>query len=150
MIFIVTNQTVVARGLITYQQMILINQFIIKKIKEINERVYFDDVYICPHHPNATIKKYRINCNCRKPNNGMLLKAIDKYDIDTRTSYMVGDRISDIYAGNSAKLRTVLIEESYSWNMINHNISHFSEDWLRPDFIMKSLWDFAIVIKNGI
>jgi len=77
---VVTNQPVVARNLCTFQDVWQINRKL-KKILAYNG-AYVDDIFICPHHPDAGYpeenKKYKIKCNCRKPDTGMIDLAVEK------------------------------------------------------------------------
>ncbi len=69
--------------------------------------MYLDAFYYCPHHPDAKIKAYRIECDCRKPKPGMLLKASQDLNIDLTQSFMIGDRLSDIMAGQKAGCKAI-------------------------------------------
>lgn len=79
------------------------------------EGAYLDGIYICPHHPHkgyeGEIPELKIDCDCRKPKPGMLLRAAKDFNIDLQKSYMVGDSESDILAGKAAGCKTVLIGE---------------------------------------
>ena len=68
---------------------------------------HIDAIYYCPHHPDAAIECYKLDCTCRKPKPGMILDGIQKYSLDIQNSFIVGDKWSDIEAGKSAGLRTV-------------------------------------------
>jgi D-glycero-D-manno-heptose 1,7-bisphosphate phosphatase len=108
-IFVVTNQTVIARGLISEEGVRIIN----KRINELLEKKGApspEEYYLCPHHPSATLEKYRMICNCRKPEPGLLKKAAVEHDLDLVGSFMVGDRITDIIAGHNAGCKTVLLK----------------------------------------
>jgi D,D-heptose 1,7-bisphosphate phosphatase len=99
-VVIITNQPQVAKGLLTEEQVISINNEIKNLLKE--EGAIVDAIYYCPHHPKGIVEKYSISCDCRKPNPGLLLKAAREHNINLKKSYMVGDRTSDIKAGNLA------------------------------------------------
>jgi len=71
--------------------------------------VTLDGFYYCPHHPRGTVIPYATPCTCRKPMPGMLLKAAEELDITLSASWMVGDILDDIEAGNKAGCRTILI-----------------------------------------
>ncbi len=107
--FVVTNQTVVARGLASEEQVELVNNYITNKIHR-KTGLQFTKVYYCPHHPQATLKKYQQNCECRKPKPGLLLQAASEFDINLAASWMIGDRISDIIAGAKAGCRTIHLQ----------------------------------------
>ena len=107
LVIIITNQPVVARGLVTKKEVDEIHAVLVDRLKIKGARI--DAVYFCPHHPEANLKRYRLMCACRKPEPGMLLKAISKFNIDPKKSYMIGDSMIDIVAGKKSKLRTILV-----------------------------------------
>lgn len=83
-------------------------------LENIQERLHgsgaaLDDFLYCPHHPGGKVPRYTAVCDCRKPKPGMLLRAAGKYDIDLSRSWMIGDILNDVEAGNQAGCRTVLI-----------------------------------------
>jgi D-glycero-D-manno-heptose 1,7-bisphosphate phosphatase len=108
LLVLVTNQAVVARGLITEAQLTLIHEAMQKMLAAVGAPC-LDAIYACPHHPNATDLAYRQTCECRKPNPGLLFAAAGVYQIDMAQSFMIGDRVSDIIAGQSAGCQTVLV-----------------------------------------
>jgi len=108
LIVVVTNQAVVARGWATECEVEAIHTELTRMLNDFGATV--DRFYYCPHHPNATLPRYRANCNCRKPRPGMILQAADEMCIDLNNSYMVGDRITDIIAGAQAGCHTILVE----------------------------------------
>lgn len=69
-----------------------------------------DAFYFCPNHPNATLLKYRIECNCRKPRPGLFLRSAQEYNLDLRSSFAIGDLITDIIVGARAGCRTILMQ----------------------------------------
>lgn len=113
MAIVVTNQPVIARNLCSIEEL----EFIHAKLETMigAERAYLNAIYYCPHHPDAGYpeerKEYKIKCNCRKPAPGMLLKAAEDWNIDLANSYMIGDRQSDVKAGEAAGCKeSILIE----------------------------------------
>ena len=108
-VVVVSNQTVVARGLASEQDVELIHAWI-QQLLCMSGGGEIDRFYFCPHHPNATLPQYRVACDCRKPRPGMLLRAAQELDLDLEASYMVGDRISDIIAGQRAGCRTIMVQ----------------------------------------
>ena len=110
----VTNTPQIAKGFITEQEAISINQEIVNRLKE--KGAIIDAIYFCPHHPKGTIEKYTVSCSCRKPLPGMLLQASREMNIDLRNSYMIGDRISDIKAGDLAGCKTIGVRTGYGCN----------------------------------
>ena len=101
---VVTNQPVIARGEVTWDELSLIH----KKMETLlgEKGVYVDDIFICPHHPDkgfeGEVAAYKVNCDCRKPKPGLLLHAAAKYNIDLSESFMVGDSDSDRKAAETA------------------------------------------------
>ena len=108
-VVVVSNQPVVARGLASEQDVERIHAWIQELLRK-SSGGQIDQFYFCPHHPNATLPQYRLACDCRKPRPGMLLRAAEEMDLDLGASYVVGDRISDIVAGQRAGCQTILVE----------------------------------------
>lgn len=111
---LVTNQPVVARGEVSIDEL----EEIHNKLETLlgKEGAYLDGIYYCPHHPHRGYKgecaEFKINCECRKPKPGMLLKAAKDFNIDLSASWMVGDSQNDVLAGINAGCNTVLIGSS--------------------------------------
>ncbi len=74
------------------------------------ERLNLDGFYYCPHHPLGSVVRLAVDCFCRRPQPGLLLKAANDHEIDLRSSWMIGARLHDIEAGNRAGCRTLLID----------------------------------------
>ena len=108
-LIVVSNQPVVARGMVDEQGVRAVHEHMASLLKN-SGAPSFDGIYFCPHHPNATLLLYRVNCDCRKPKSGMFLQAAKELGIDLRASFTVGDRITDIIAGAKAGCRTVLVQ----------------------------------------
>lgn len=106
---VVTNQTIVARGLASEAEVGALNAFIAGAIVQAGGPA-LDHFYVCPHHPQATRAEYRRACGCRKPRPGLLLDAAAALDLDLARSYLIGDRVSDILAGRAAGCRTVQVQ----------------------------------------
>ena len=108
---VVTNQPVIARGEVTYEQL----QEIHNKMETLlgKEGAYLDGIYYCPHHPHkgydGEVPDLKIDCECRKPKPGMLLKAAEDFNVDLAQSWMIGDGENDIIAGSRAGCKTALI-----------------------------------------
>lgn len=108
---VVTNQPVIARGEVTWDELDEIHA----KMETLlgKEGAYIDGLYVCPHHPDkgfeGEIPELKVDCDCRKPKPGMLLKAAEEYNIDLSQSWMVGDSERDIQAGKNAGCRTALL-----------------------------------------
>ena len=109
LLVVVTNQAVVARGLLTEESLQILHGAL-RELLVARGAPPLDAIYSCPHHPNADHSAYRMSCVCRKPRPGMLLQAAAEHRINLSLSYMVGDRRSDVLAGQRAGCRTVLVE----------------------------------------
>jgi histidinol-phosphate phosphatase family protein len=101
-ILIITNQSVVGRGIITEK---ILNKIHEKMLKELNEcGCRIEKIYYCPHVPWD-------NCECRKPKPGLLLKAAKDFDIDLKKCYFIGDSETDAEAGKRVGCKTYLVSE---------------------------------------
>lgn len=105
---VVTNQSAVARGIVTEKVLADIHERLRQLLAQKN--AYIDDIYYCPYHPEGVVPKYRKESNYRKPNPGMLLEAADDMNIDLSQSWCIGNSDSDIEAGQRAGCRTVLVD----------------------------------------
>jgi D-glycero-D-manno-heptose 1,7-bisphosphate phosphatase len=108
LVIVVTNQPVVARGTMTEDEVRETHARLGATLAEGGGAI--DAFYFCPHHPSATLEAYRVACGCRKPRPGMLLTAAREWAIDLAASVMIGDRLSDVAAGQRAGCRTILVE----------------------------------------
>lgn len=120
---VVTNQPVIARGEVTVKELDEIH----KKMETLlgAEGAYLDAIYYCPHHPHkgyeGEISELKIDCECRKPKPGMLLRAAIDFNIDLAQSWMIGDGENDIKAGIAAGCRTAIIGEGECGQKITIN-----------------------------
>jgi D,D-heptose 1,7-bisphosphate phosphatase len=119
---VVTNQPVIARNLCTLDDLAFIHAKMETLLGE--KHAYLNAIYFCPHHPDAGYpeerKEYKIKCDCRKPAAGMLLKAIKDWNIDIANSIMIGDRESDVLAGQNAGVKTsIMIEQNKSYALLD-------------------------------
>lgn len=96
-IIIVTNQSGIARGYYNEDDFAQLNHWFIEQFAQ--RQIQITATYYCPHHPDITGA-----CTCRKPQAGMLLSAIDKYQIDPIHSMMIGDKASDMLAAKTAQI----------------------------------------------
>ena len=110
-IFVVTNQPGAAKGKTDLATLYDINTHMIDALAQ--EGVDIDDLFMCPHYPRelpTAKEKFLIRkCNCRKPEPGLIYRAMRKYNIDLSASYMIGDSCTDVVAGSSVGLSTVFI-----------------------------------------
>lgn len=138
-VIIITNQPVVARGMIGPKEVDRIHAVLIDRLAKRGAKI--DAVYFCPHHPKANMKKYRMVCKCRKPSPGMMLQAAKEHGIDLKKSFLIGDSTQDVLAGNRAKVTTVLVTTGHGGK----------DPWQHegtPDFIAKNLKQAATFIQK--
>ena len=118
---VVSNQPVIARGECTFAEMKKINNRLQMLLGL--EGAYLDDIIFCPHHPDSgfegEIKSLKINCECRKPKPGMLFKMAEKYNIDLKNSFMIGDDIRDVEAGIAAGCQSIYLGQNELPNCCN-------------------------------
>lgn len=113
---VVTNQPVVARGEVTFEQLDQIHN----KMETLlgKDGAYLDGIYFCPHHPHkgfeGEIPELKVECECRKPKPGMLLQSAKDFNIDLSKSWMIGDSDNDILAGENAGCFTARVTEKDS------------------------------------
>jgi D,D-heptose 1,7-bisphosphate phosphatase len=106
--FVVSNQAGIALGRFSEDAMGVVSERLADLL--FRENLSLDGFYYCPHDPRGTIAPYSIACHCRKPLPGLLLKAAAEHGIDLRASWMIGDILHDVEAGNRAGCRTVLLD----------------------------------------
>jgi D-glycero-D-manno-heptose 1,7-bisphosphate phosphatase len=108
---IITNQPVIARGEATLEELELIHNKMETELGK--DGAFVDDIFYCPHHPDAGFPgeraEYKIECDCRKPKPGLILRAAEKYNINLSRSYMAGDDDRDIGAAVAAGCVPVLL-----------------------------------------
>jgi len=132
---IVSNQSGIARGLVTPDNLTAMNAKLIAAIAMAGGVVA--GIYHCPHLPDE-------GCDCRKPSPGMLLSAATDHNIDLATSFMIGDKPADIEAGARAGCRTVL---ALSGQSMNYDPAKFTS---QPDYICSDLAEAVdIILAQG-
>jgi D-glycero-D-manno-heptose 1,7-bisphosphate phosphatase len=108
---VVTNQSGIARGLFTAEELVAVGLDLLAELTGMGARV--GGFYACPHHP-AGLNRFAIECTCRKPEPGLILLAGAELGADLRSSWVVGDSWTDAVAGRRAGCRTILIDPSGS------------------------------------
>jgi D-glycero-D-manno-heptose 1,7-bisphosphate phosphatase len=111
-LFIITNQAGIGRGFYSENDFDKLMAWVSEEFAKQN--IVIEKSYYCPHHPIAGIGHYKTNCNCRKPEAGMLLAAAKEFDLDLSESLLIGDKTCDIEAGKRAGLKkSYLIKSRY-------------------------------------
>ncbi len=113
---VITNQPVIARGEVTVQELELIHEKLETELGR--EGAYIDGLYYCPHHPDkgfeGEVVELKIDCDCRKPKPGLVIRAAADFNIDLSCSWFIGDGKRDIECGKNAGVKTVLLTSGES------------------------------------
>lgn len=130
---VVTNQPVIARGEVSFSEL----EEIHKKMETLlgNDGAYIDGLYYCPHHPHkgyeGEVAELKIECECRKPKSGMLVKAAKDFNIELKESWIIGDSENDIFAGKNVGCKTVLIgKQNYEQDYSVSSLKEFADKLL--------------------
>lgn len=144
MAVVVTNQPGIAKGTLSSAALEAVNGELLSLLRA--EGAAWDALYFCPHHPSypGTSKEAHASaCTCRKPSPGMLLTAAQEHGIDLSRSWMVGDGLNDVQAGNRAGSRTCLVTSL----KIEQVERFFGLEDALPDFIAANLLAAAELIS---
>jgi D-glycero-D-manno-heptose 1,7-bisphosphate phosphatase len=141
-VIIVSNQPGVAKGYLSRETFDKIR-------KRMNDELVkggasLDGEYYCFHHPEAKVRRLKVNCECRKPRPGLLLQAAKDLDVDLSQSWMIGDGLTDVKAGKSAGCQTILL------GRIKCELCHLMEEMdAHPDAIVANLLEAVGVIAQA-
>ncbi|MBW8682763.1 D-glycero-alpha-D-manno-heptose-1,7-bisphosphate 7-phosphatase [Chitinophaga rhizophila] len=139
LIVVISNQAGVAHGYFSEDAL----QPVIGTVRRLlaDGGIRLDGFYYCPHHPAGKVEPFAASCTCRKPAPGMIIRAAIDLDISLGESWMIGDILHDVEAGNRAGCQSILINNGNEteW-VINPNS--------RPEYIVKDLLEAATMIAN--
>ena len=110
-VVVVTNQSGLARGYFPESLLDEVHQEMTGMLAF--EGAHIDGLYVCPHHPEAKEKRFRVDCKCRKPKTGLLEQAAADLHLDLKRSFVVGDRWSDLRCGAAVGATTILVLTGY-------------------------------------
>jgi len=140
LLIVISNQSGIARGLITRDQVNAVNSKINALLEEFN--VTIDAFYYCPFHPEFNDEE---SVKCRKPSPEMVLNAAKEFNIDLSKSYFVGDSVSDILCGINAAVKTILVLTGDG----KDSLSILQNDNNFPSFVAENIFDAAnFIIKD--
>lgn len=134
---VISNQAGIARGFYTPNDVHVLHDFIQRELRKHN--AFIDAFFYCPHHPEGVVEIYRQNCDCRKPNTGMIAQAEIKCDIDREQSFVVGDLWSDIRLAENAGMRAVLVKTGYGLQTLEET----EEKKLKITFVAENILEAA-------
>lgn len=118
---LVTNQAGVARGYFTEDVIGQVHDVLTAELARGGASL--DAIYYCPHHPTVGAPPYRLACDCRKPQPGLIYRAAQELQIDLTSSWMVGDRYSDVQLAHNAGMRGAFVLSGYGrgeWEYQRH------------------------------
>lgn len=131
---VITNQSGIGRGYFDHEGLDLIHQRMRQLLQE--HGLYLDGIYFCPHIPQD-------QCQCRKPEAGMMELAAQELDFDPRSSFMVGDQASDIELGRRTGATTFLVRTGYGAQVADEGTAN-------PDYTVEGLAEVAQIIQQII
>jgi D-glycero-D-manno-heptose 1,7-bisphosphate phosphatase len=123
-LLIVSNQSGVARGCFAEGALQAVERRLAELLAAAGVRL--DGFYYCPHHPDGTVLDYAVECDCRKPAPGLLLRAAQDHQVDLTRSWLVGDILDDVEAGRRAGCRTILLNNGNEteWKLSPDRLPH--------------------------
>ena len=131
---LVTNQAGVARGYFTEDLIDATHDVLKQEMARSGARL--DAIYYCAHHPSVGEPPYRIDCDCRKPKPGLIMRAAADFPLDLAASWMIGDRYSDIELARNAGLRSAFVMSGYGRGEWEYQRSAWQHE---PDMIAEDL-----------
>ncbi|CUS76957.1 D-glycero-D-manno-heptose 1,7-bisphosphate phosphatase [Candidatus Kryptonium thompsonii] len=141
-VIVFTNQSGIARGYFTEEDLHRIHKRLDELLAEKGAKV--DAYYYCPHHPTEGNGEYKVECECRKPKDGMLRRASREQNIDLKKSFVIGDRCVDIQAGKTAGATTILVLTGYG----KEEYEKCKSENLEPDFVAENLEEAIEIVKK--
>jgi D-sedoheptulose 7-phosphate isomerase len=142
-VIVASNQPGIAKGKLTPWLLDAVTEKMRRQLALADARL--DAVFYCRHHPEAVLDEYRVDCDCRKPKAGMLLRASRELNLDLSESFLVGDDVPDILAGRAAGVTTVLVSP--------HRCTvceEFSSRGAYPDHVVRNLKEAATLVCNTL
>ena len=107
---VVTNQSGIAKGMFDENDLLAVHQELARRLAE--EQVEIEAYYYCPHHRYGAVAAYAEDCQCRKPKPGLLQRASEDLGLSLVGSYMVGDNLTDLQAGQAAGSKSLIVGEN--------------------------------------
>ena len=140
-VIVISNQPAIAKGKMSEELFDGIRQ----KMKSLLAKngAHVDGEYYCLHHPEAIRVEFKVKCHCRKPQPGLILKAAKELDLKTSKSYMIGDGVTDIKAGQVVGCKSIFI------GAVKCDLCRLMETMaVRPDIITTSLLSASKIIEK--
>ena len=115
-IFVVTNQSGIARGYYTVDDMNKLHNYMAPRVAAAGGKI--EKFYYCPHLPEGKIAEYAVECDCRKPKPGLILRAFEEYDIDRDAAFLIGDKPRDVESAEAAGINGYLFSGGNLLNFV--------------------------------
>jgi D-glycero-D-manno-heptose 1,7-bisphosphate phosphatase len=142
---IITNQSGIARGYFTEEDLSIIHIELRKLLSDdIDGKELIDDIFYSPFHTEGIIEKYKLYSEDRKPNTGMIRKALTKHNIDITESYFIGDSFTDMLCAENAGLKKILVETGYGVK----DLLKCRSEKIEIEYIAKDLYDASQYLRN--
>ncbi len=143
LVIVASNQPSIAKGKMTEEAFENVRLKMKRELERKDARI--DAEYYCFHHPSAKDVRYRVNCDCRKPKPGLLLRAAKDFALELSRCYMVGDSLMDIKAGKAVGCRLFLI------GYLKCDLCRLMKnERVKPDLIVPSLLQASKIIKKEV
>ena len=140
---VVTNQAGVARGYFSEDMIDTVHAQMTKDVTANGGRI--DAIYYCAHHPSVGEPPYRVACDCRKPQPGLINRAAEKFDVDLSSSWMIGDRYSDVELARNAGVKSMFVLSGYGRGEWEHQRTNWSA---QPDLVAENLLEAVQMIVS--
>lgn len=140
---VITNQAGVARGYFSEAMIQTVHESLQQDLSEQGAKL--DAIYYCAHHPAVGEPPYRLDCDCRKPKPGLVWRAAEEMSIDLDSSWMIGDRYSDIEMARNAGVRSAFVLSGYGRGEWEHQPADWKE---QPDLIAENLLEAVAAITK--
>jgi D-glycero-D-manno-heptose 1,7-bisphosphate phosphatase len=144
-IIVITNQSAIARGWLTIEQLHAINERMYDLLAKANPDAVIDDLFYSPYHIDGVIDEYKKESETRKPDIGMIIKAKEKHNIDLSGSYMVGDAYTDMQCGINAGIKNILVMTGCGKMAYKKCL----DEKLKIDFIADNLFEAVKFIEKN-
>ena len=138
---VTTNQAGVARGYFSEEMIETVHKGMEDQLALDGARL--DAIYYCAHHPSVGVPPYCVDCDCRKPKPGLIKRAATDFHIDLKTSWMVGDRYSDIQMARNAGVKSAFVLSGYGRGEWEHQRKSWIE---QPDLVAENLLQVVLNI----
>jgi len=131
---VITNQSGVARGMFPESLVSAVHDRLRTELARAG--AFLDGIYHCPHHPDGREREYSLQCDCRKPAAGLLLRAARELDVDVSRSFVIGDKYTDLQMAFAVGAKAVLVLSGYGKGELEYR----GRSWSRmPDHVAANL-----------